>query len=85
MGADGRELSRLRTSQIENFETGSVQPAGCGNGQINRQWSNKWFRSCHRKPDFFRDLIFVEVSELNGLAASELNGIVRFIVRSVCK
>ncbi len=40
-------------------------------------WSNKWFRSCDRSSDFFCDLILMEVSELNS--------IVRFIVRSVCK
>ncbi len=41
------------------------------------KWSNKWFRSCDRNFDFFRDLILMEVSELNG--------IVWFIVRLVCK
>jgi hypothetical protein len=44
---------------------------------LTREWSNKWFRSCDRNPDFFRDLILMEVSELSGLA--------RFIVSSVCK
>ncbi len=45
--------------------------------ETNESWSNKWFRSCDRNSDFFRDLNLMEVSELNG--------IVRFIVRSVCK
>jgi hypothetical protein len=37
----------------------------------------KWFRLCDQNSDLFRDLILMEVSGLNG--------IVRFIVRSVCK
>jgi hypothetical protein len=44
------------------------------------EWSNKWFRLCDQtigNSVFFRDLIHIEVSELKG--------IVRFIVRSVCK
>ncbi len=42
------------------------------------QWSNKWFRSCNRNSNFFfRDLILMEISELDG--------IVRFVVRPVCK
>jgi hypothetical protein len=37
----------------------------------------KWFCSCDRNSDFFRDLFPMEVSELNG--------IVRFIVISNCE
>jgi hypothetical protein len=40
-------------------------------------WSNKWFRSCNRNSYLFRDLILLEVEEMNG--------IVWFIVGSICK
>jgi hypothetical protein len=45
---------------------------------IAGKWSKKWFRSCDRNSDFFRDLILMEVSELNGMVwfIVELNGIV---------
>jgi hypothetical protein len=39
--------------------------------------SNKWLRSCYRNFVFFRDMML--------MGALELNGIVLFIVRSVCK
>jgi hypothetical protein len=42
-----------------------------------REWSNKLLRSCDRNSDFFLDL--------NRMEVSELDGIIRFIVRSVCK
>ena len=50
-------------------------------GTWQRQWSNKWFRSCDGNSYFFRDVIILILMEF----VSELNGIVRFIVGSVCK
>jgi hypothetical protein len=43
-------------------------------------WSNKLFCSCDRNSDFFRDVVLMEVSELDGIVT-----IVRIIVKSVCK
>ena len=46
-------------------------------GRVIPGFGKKWFRSCDGNSVFSRDLILKEVSELNG--------IVRNIVRSVCK